>query len=162
MDWDGQQEISLHVLKNPEAEAAWAASQIRKLVREKGYHYRDFALIAGDMEAYSPVLERVLPEYGIPCFLDNKRSVLKNPFVEFIRALLEIDLETGRYHQIRLQLSHAGMPIAGDGRYADERRRRIDEENGIQTLCLQAVKLCFTHPTAKKRFCYELDEKLDL
>ncbi len=78
------------------------------------------------------------------------------------RALLEIDLETGRYHQIRLQLSHAGMPIAGDGRYADERRRRIDEENGIQTLCLQAVKLCFTHPTAKKRVCYELDEKLDL
>ena len=85
-----QQEISLHVLKNPEEEAAWAASQIRALVREKGYHYRDFALITGDMEAYSPVLERVLEDYEIPCFLDNKRSVLKNPFVEFIRAALEI------------------------------------------------------------------------
>ena len=96
----GQQEISLHVLKNPEAEAAWAASQIRKLVREKGYHYRDFALIAGDMEAYSPVLERVLPEYGIPCFLDNKRSVLKNPFVEFIRALLEIADQDFSYESV--------------------------------------------------------------
>ena len=85
-----QQEISLHVLRNPEAEVAWAASQIRSLVREKGYHYRDFALIAGDMEAYGPALERILKDYEIPCFLDNKRSVLKNPFVEFIRALLEI------------------------------------------------------------------------
>lgn len=95
-----QQEISLHVLKNPEAEVTWAASQIRRLVREKGYHYRDFAVITGDMEAYSPVLERVLEDYEIPCFLDNKRSVLKNPFVEFIRALLEIAEQDFTYESV--------------------------------------------------------------
>lgn len=95
-----QKEISLHVLKNPEAETAWAASQIRRLVREEGYHYRDFALIAGDMEAYSPVLERILEEYEIPCFLDNKRSVLKNPFVEFIRALTEIAEQDFTYEAV--------------------------------------------------------------
>ena len=95
-----QREISLHVLKNPEAETAWAASQIRRLVREEGYHYRDLALIAGDMEAYSPVLERVLEEYEIPCFLDNKRSVLKNPFVEFIRALTEIAEQDFTYEAV--------------------------------------------------------------
>ncbi len=94
------QEISLHVLKNPEEEAAWAAARIRELVREKGYHYRDFALITGDMEAYSPVLERVLADYEIPCFLDNKRSVLKNPFVEFIRALLEIAEQDFSYESV--------------------------------------------------------------
>ena len=95
-----QEEIHLHVLRNPEEETIWAASQIRRLVREKGFHYRDFAVITGDMEAYSPALERIFPAYGIPCFLDNKRSVLKNPFVEFIRSLLEIADQDFSYESV--------------------------------------------------------------
>ncbi len=93
-------QISLHILKNPEEEVSWAAGRIRELIREKGYHYRDFALITGDMESYSPVLERVLQAYEIPCFLDNKRSILKNPFVEFIRALLEIAEQDFSYESV--------------------------------------------------------------
>ncbi len=93
-------QISLHVLKNPEEEVAWAAGRIRELIREKHYHYRDFALITGDMESYSPVLERILADYEIPCFLDNKRSILKNPFVEFIRALLEIAEQDFSYESV--------------------------------------------------------------
>ena len=93
-------QISLHVLKNPEEEVAWAAGRIRELIREKNYHYRDFALITGDMESYSPVLERILADYEIPCFLDNKRSILKNPFVEFIRALLEIAEQDFSYESV--------------------------------------------------------------
>ena len=56
----------------------------------------------------------------------------------------------------------AGMPIAGDGKYSDERHRRADAGEGIRSIRLQAVKLCFNHPTAKKRVCYELDQKLEL
>ena len=93
-------QISLHILKNPEEEVAWAAGRIRELIREKHYHYRDFALITGNMESYSPVLERILADYEIPCFLDNKRSILKNPFVEFIRALLEIAEQDFSYESV--------------------------------------------------------------
>ncbi len=93
-------QISLHILKNPEEEVSWAAGRIRGLIREKNYHYRDFALITGDMESYSPVLERILADYEIPCFLDNKRSILKNPFVEFIRALLEIAEQDFSYESV--------------------------------------------------------------
>ncbi|MGN8947297.1 helicase-exonuclease AddAB subunit AddB [Candidatus Merdisoma sp. HCP28S3_D10] len=96
----GSGQIRLQLLKNPEEEVAWAAGKIRELIREKQYHYRDFALITGDMEAYSPVLERVLEDYGIPCFLDNKRSILKNPFVEWIRALLEIAEQDFSYESV--------------------------------------------------------------
>lgn len=78
------------------------------------------------------------------------------------RALLEVELETGRFHQIRLQLSNAGMPIVGDAKYAGECQRRADAEEGIRTIGLQAAKLCFTHPVTKKRVCYELDQKLEL
>jgi 23S rRNA (cytosine1962-C5)-methyltransferase len=41
------------------------------------------------------------------------------------RALVAVRLETGRTHQIRAQLAHAGMPIAGDGSYGGERAARL-------------------------------------
>lgn len=106
-----QSEIGFHVLRNPEAEVSWAAGQICRLIREKGYHYRDFAIITGDMEAYSYCLERVLAEYDIPCFLDYKRSVLKNPFVEFLRALLEMAEQDFTYESVfrYLRCGLAGM-----------------------------------------------------
>ncbi len=63
-------------------------------------------------------------------------------------SLLEIQLETGRFHQIRAQLSHAGMPIAGDGKYG--------AETGGQ-LCLAAVRLTFIHPVSKKRMKFQTE-----
>jgi 23S rRNA (cytosine1962-C5)-methyltransferase len=53
------------------------------------------------------------------------------------RALLELDLETGRTHQARVQLAHAGCPIAGDPLYGGAPAPR---------LLLHASTLVFTHP----------------
>lgn len=95
-----QEQISLHLLRNPEEEVSWTALKIRSLIREQGFHYRDFAVITGNMEAYGYCLERIFPEYGIPCFLDYKRSVLGNPFVEFLRALLEMAEQDFTYETV--------------------------------------------------------------
>lgn len=95
-----QDEISFHMMRNPEAEVSWTASQIRCLIRERGYHYRDFAIITGNMDTYGHCLERILKDYEIPCFLDYKRSVLKNPFVEFLRALLEMAEQDFTYETV--------------------------------------------------------------
>lgn len=60
--------------------------------------------------------------------------------------LLEIDLETGRHHQIRAQLSKIGIPIKGDLKYGSPRSNHRD--GGIS---LHARKLEFTHPVTKER-----------
>lgn len=78
------------------------------------------------------------------------------------RALLEVELETGRFHQIRVQMAHAGMPLLGDQRYGSEESREVSMQLGIRTIRLQAVKLAFCHPTSGKRVCYELTDKLTL
>ena len=78
------------------------------------------------------------------------------------RALLEVALETGRFHQIRVQMAHAGMPLLGDQRYGSEESREVSMQLGIRTIRLQAVKLAFCHPTSGKRVCYELTDKLTL
>lgn len=62
-------------------------------------------------------------------------------------TLVEVELETGRKHQIRLQLSNRGAPIVGDGKYG----AKPIAETGI---CLCAVSLEIAHPTngEKMRF----------
>lgn len=59
--------------------------------------------------------------------------------------LLEIDLETGRHHQIRAQLSKIGVPIKGDLKYGSP---RSNPDGGIN---LHARKLEFIHPVTKEK-----------
>jgi 23S rRNA pseudouridine1911/1915/1917 synthase len=58
--------------------------------------------------------------------------------------LLEISLETGRHHQIRVQLSSIGCIIKGDVKYGAKR------SNPDGSICLHARYLTFTHPTTKE------------
>jgi len=59
-------------------------------------------------------------------------------------SLIEVQLETGRKHQIRLQLSSRGFPIRGDAKYG----AAMPFPNGI---ALHAWKLVFSHPTTQER-----------
>lgn len=70
----------------------------------------------------------------------GKESILEYNLLNYKNnmSLLEINLITGRHHQIRVQLSHHGYPIYGDQKYG------IDKE-GIQ-IHLWAYKLKFKHP----------------
>lgn len=58
--------------------------------------------------------------------------------------LLEIELETGRHHQIRVQLSAIGSPIKGDLKYG------FDRSNKDASISLHARRLQFTHPVSKE------------
>lgn len=60
-------------------------------------------------------------------------------------SLVEINLHTGRSHQIRVQLKNAGAPIFGDHRYAGAKQGN---------LALWAYKLCFIHPTKKEKMTF--------
>ncbi len=58
--------------------------------------------------------------------------------------LLEINLATGRHHQIRLQLAHIGCPIKGDLKYG------FGRSNKIASISLHARQLEFIHPVSKE------------
>ncbi len=77
---------------------------------------------------------------------DAKKAVLHYNVIKEIDhyALLEINLETGRHHQIRVQLAKVGMPIQGDLKYGFP---RSNKDGGIS---LHARRLVFTHPVSKK------------
>ena len=67
-------------------------------------------------------------------------------------ALVEIHLFTGRHHQIRVQMAHAGYPLWGDTKYNPE----IMQEKEWRQLALCAYKLSFSHPETGKRMKFEI------
>lgn len=71
-------------------------------------------------------------------------------------SLLKIKLGTGRHHQIRLQLSGAGMPILGDRKYAGGEAVRYSEEHNIKDIRLCACRLEFDHPVTKEKMEFKI------
>jgi len=79
--------------------------------------------------------------------LTRVRVVKKSP--DF--SLLQVRLLTGRTHQIRVHLAHAGHPVLGDTKYGDfELNRRLAKE-GVQRLFLHASRLALAHPLIRER-----------
>lgn len=63
--------------------------------------------------------------------------------------LLEVDLQTGRHHQIRCQLAKMGCPIKGDLKYGFSR------SNPDGSICLHARSISFVHPVSKEQITVE-------
>ncbi|MBS0014468.1 MAG: RNA pseudouridine synthase [Desulfobacterales bacterium] len=80
----------------------------------------------------------------------RRLDILSTPGAQ--KSLVEIDLETGRHHQIRVQFAHRGFPVLGDLRYG------AAAPLPQKQLVLFARKLSFDHPTQKQRmtFCAPL------
>lgn len=71
-------------------------------------------------------------------------------------ALARIRLHTGRHHQIRVQMSHAGMSLLGDYKYADTETVRISEQMHVKEVALCAYRLSFQHPKTGKRMDFQI------
>lgn len=82
--------ISLSFLSTMRQEARYAARLIRRLIREEGCHFRDIAVVCGNLKNYEAVIRNEFTKLEIPFFIDQNRGVLLNPFVEFIRSALNL------------------------------------------------------------------------
>ncbi|WP_058486119.1 RluA family pseudouridine synthase [Defluviitalea phaphyphila] len=74
---------------------------------------------------------------------------------EEILSLIKVNLKTGRHHQIRVQLSNAGLPIWGDTKYNDF----FKNKKGWFQIALWAFRLDFFHPKTNKLCSFKLNPK---
>ena len=70
-------------------------------------------------------------------------------------SLLDVRLLTGRTHQIRVHLAHAGHPVLGDDKYGDFELNKALAKQGVRRLLLHAGKLRFEHPVTRQRLRLE-------
>ena len=138
------------------AKTSKALSRLNDMLRRGEIHKKYTALVEGKVKPSSgklsnylvsnPKLNKTLIASN-PDEADAKLSELEYATVSEgdNYTLLEINLLTGRKHQIRAQLSSNGNPIKGDLKYG---ARRSNKDKGIS---LQSSSLSFVHPVSKKQ-----------
>jgi 23S rRNA pseudouridine955/2504/2580 synthase len=80
-------------------------------------------------------------------------------------TLVEVELVTGRTHQIRAHLAMAGYPVIGDSKYAGTGRaqnRKIEKEFSLSTQLLHAYRLCFDEGAAPLEYMNGMEIKAEL
>ncbi len=110
---DGEPQVSIYAARNPYEELAFVSQEILRLCRS-GLRYRDFAIVTGDLASYGHVAEQAMREAGIPIFIDAKKDVLSNSFVDFIRALIDVAAEDFSYDAVFRCLKTGWTDIACD------------------------------------------------
>ena len=125
------------------AKTSKAASRLSNEIREKKVEKKYIALVHGKLKEHEILKDYLLKdEKTNTSYIDKngKESILEYDLIKYKdnMSLIDINLITGRHHQIRVQLSSRGYPIYGDQKYG------IDKE-GIQ-IHLWAYKLKFKHP----------------
>ena len=69
---------------------------------------------------------------------------------DFSASLVEVVIETGRTHQIRVHAKYADHPIAQDDKYGDQLFDKLMKEKGLNRLFLHAKSITFTNPTTNE------------
>lgn len=93
------EDICIREAEDMESEVKNVCCEIRNLL-EQGYCYRDIAVIAGDLGAYSSLIEAVFEEYDIPVFMDQTKKITLNPFIEYIRAAIGVHVKQFSYESM--------------------------------------------------------------
>jgi len=136
-----------------------ALSRLNAFLRDKKAEKIYFAVIQGNPPAETGTLIHHHSHGNFKAKItQNPHKNSKIAVLEYERiakvsglSLLKINLETGRYHQIRAQLSFAGFPIAGDTKYGS----RIKTDN--EAVALHHRKLTFKHPTQQEEITVTAD-----
>ncbi len=136
------------------ARTSKALERLNKMLREKSIKKTYFAVVKDKLKRKENTLINFLKKNpknnkskAFPKEIEgSKKAILHYKVIKELTnySLLEIDLETGRHHQIRCQLSTIGHPIKGDLKYGFARSNK----NG--SIHLHARKISFTHPVNKE------------
>ena len=138
------------------AKTSKALSRMNELVKSRDFHKTYWAIVKGDNvshEAGQGTLrhwllrnEKQNKSYVVKEGTPNDKEALLDYTQLAVSAggytLLEVHLHTGRHHQIRCQLAHAGMPIKGDLKYGAPR------SNADGSISLHARRVEFVHPVS--------------
>ncbi|MEA4853744.1 MAG: RluA family pseudouridine synthase [Christensenella sp.] len=137
------------------ARTSKAAARLSAQIKNGSFQKKYFAVVSADLPISSELSDFLLKNAKnntVQVVSANtpgaKHATLRYRTIEQNDdlRLLDISLLTGRPHQIRVQLAHAGAPLLGDVKYGGEQNSR---------LCLWSYQLSFLHPTKKERLTFD-------
>ena len=137
------------------ARTSKAASRLSDEVRLRKIKKTYLAVVHGKTKDYEKLVDYISKdEKTNNSYIDKKsgkESILEYNTLKYDKendlSLIKVNLETGRHHQIRLQMSNIDHPLYGDQRYGLQDKKQI---------ALYAYKLEFIHPVTKEKMTFEL------
>lgn len=92
--------VSLTMAKNQYEEIEYIAEEIIKLIRDRGYRYRDIGVITKNLDTYSSLCKAIFSEYEIPVFIDDKKDITGDIFIKYVLSILEIFAKNWTYESV--------------------------------------------------------------
>ncbi|TGY40442.1 helicase-exonuclease AddAB subunit AddB [Clostridium sartagoforme] len=92
--------IRLYKANNSYEEVETVAKDILEMVRDKGYRFKDIAVVCRNISEYEKITTVIFNDYNIPFFIDKKREILDNPLVVLIISSLEILINNWSYESV--------------------------------------------------------------
>ena len=149
-----------------------ALRTLHALMREGKVEKRYLALVKGKWELGKKRIDvplrtdiRVGGERTVKAHESGKEAVSVFKPVQFFgkrASLVEVSLETGRTHQIRVHAAHAGYPLAGDEKYGEEEFNEKMKESGLKRMFLHAHHVSFVWPETGVEFSVSAPLPADL
>ncbi len=135
------------------ARTSKAASRLSEEIRSRRPRKIYWAQLAGEIPPQGQFIDQLERDefssrvIAAPAGKEARLSYTRLNYADGI-SLVEIALETGRHHQIRVQFSHRGFPILGDRRYGSKRSFAKD------AIALHAREMIIRHPTLQEEMCF--------
>ncbi len=136
------------------ARSSKAASRLNKQMNEGGFSKKYYSIVSGKMEKNEDTFIDYLKKQDDGKTIvskDGKKAILSYKLVEYSKeydaSLVDISLETGRHHQIRVQFASRGHYLLGDQRYG-----KLDKSQ----IALFAYELRFFHPITKEEMVFKI------
>lgn len=144
-----------------------AAAHLTKQLSEGSLNKQYYAMVCGQpVKEDGELVDYLVKDGNVARVVTGqtegaKKSVLRYKVVEGAQvptnvAILDIRIETGRFHQIRVQMSHAGMPLLGDSKYGTQESATLSRQLGIRNVALCAYAVEFMHPVNGKRLGFNI------
>lgn len=149
------------------AKSELAYSRLKQAFRDRAVHKVYHALVQGHPDPSAgtfdaPIGRHPKSEFKFQVHPEGKPSVTHYETIEAFRSasLLEIILETGRTHQIRVHFSAFRHPLVGDTMYGAD--PALAKKLGIEHQWLHAVRLSFEHPITGENVSFESEYPAEL
>lgn len=145
------------------AKSPKAAAELNRQMQQRGFGKYYYAVVTGTLRQQKGTLTDYLKKDGrtnTSSVTDAKAAGAKRAVLSYEvlgsrngQSLVQVRLETGRHHQIRVQMAHAGCPLIGDKKYG------ANEASGMQGIALCSYHIDFIHPVTGKKLLYEITPK---
>lgn len=145
------------------AKSPKAAAELNRQMQQRGFGKYYYAVVTGTLRQQKGTLTDYLKKDGrtnTSSVTDAKAAGAKRAVLSYEvlgsrngQSLVQVRLETGRHHQIRVQMAHAGCPLIGDKKYG------ANEASGMRGIALCSYHIDFIHPVTGKKLLYEITPK---